>query len=75
MDASRRYMWAMHPAPPTPGLPPGQTVLSYAPVGPAPMCAHAGRAARREVAALHANLNSFVHAHDTPHADLASVGH
>eukprot|EP00955_Chlamydomonas_euryale_P036619 350497-Chlamydomonas_euryale.AAC.2 len=26
MDASCRYMWAMHRAHPTPGLPPGQTV-------------------------------------------------
>eukprot|EP00955_Chlamydomonas_euryale_P028248 297753-Chlamydomonas_euryale.AAC.1 len=79
IDASRRYMWAMQRAHPTPGLPPGQTVLPYAPIGGTPMGAHAGRAARRAarraVAALHANLHSFVHAHDTPHADLASVGH
>eukprot|EP00955_Chlamydomonas_euryale_P029182 307674-Chlamydomonas_euryale.AAC.1 len=74
MDASRRYMWGMHRAQGTPGLPPGQTVLPYAPICPAPMGAHAGRAARRAVAALHANLHSFVHEHDTPPADLASVG-
>eukprot|EP00955_Chlamydomonas_euryale_P031750 333112-Chlamydomonas_euryale.AAC.2 len=36
MDASRRYVWAMHRAHPTPRLPPGQTVLPYAPIGPAP---------------------------------------
>eukprot|EP00955_Chlamydomonas_euryale_P003212 34321-Chlamydomonas_euryale.AAC.1 len=47
MDASRRYMWAMHRTHPTPELPPGQTVLLYAPIGPAPVGAHAGRAARR----------------------------
>eukprot|EP00955_Chlamydomonas_euryale_P015737 168359-Chlamydomonas_euryale.AAC.1 len=61
----------MHRAHPTPGLPPGPTVLLYAPVGLAPLGADAGRAARRAVAALHANLHSFVHAHDTPPADLA----
>eukprot|EP00955_Chlamydomonas_euryale_P080088 363377-Chlamydomonas_euryale.AAC.9 len=60
MDASRRYIWAMHRAHPTPGLPPGQTVLPYAAIVPAPMGAHAGAAARRAVAALHANLHSFV---------------
>eukprot|EP00955_Chlamydomonas_euryale_P015355 164359-Chlamydomonas_euryale.AAC.1 len=38
------------------------------------MGAYAGRAARRAVAALYANLHSFVHAHDTPPVDLASVG-
>eukprot|EP00955_Chlamydomonas_euryale_P109977 365970-Chlamydomonas_euryale.AAC.13 len=42
MDACRRYMWAVHCAHPTPGLPAGQTVLPYAPVGPAPVGAHAG---------------------------------
>eukprot|EP00955_Chlamydomonas_euryale_P049659 354316-Chlamydomonas_euryale.AAC.4 len=36
MDASRRYMWAEHRAHPTPGLTPGQTVLWFASVGPAP---------------------------------------
>eukprot|EP00955_Chlamydomonas_euryale_P004055 41859-Chlamydomonas_euryale.AAC.1 len=67
-------MWALHRAHPTPGLPPGQTVLPHAPIGPAPMDAHAGRAARRAGSALYANLHSFVHAHDTPPADLASAG-
>eukprot|EP00955_Chlamydomonas_euryale_P000383 4307-Chlamydomonas_euryale.AAC.1 len=70
MDASRRYVWAMHRAHPTPGLPPGQTVLPYAPIGPATVGAHAGRAAWRALAVLHANLHSFVHAHNTPPADL-----
>eukprot|EP00955_Chlamydomonas_euryale_P029181 307673-Chlamydomonas_euryale.AAC.1 len=49
----------MHRAHPTPGLPPGQTVLPYAPIGPAPMGAHAWQAARRAVAALHANLQQL----------------
>eukprot|EP00955_Chlamydomonas_euryale_P009334 100160-Chlamydomonas_euryale.AAC.2 len=74
MDASRRYVWAKHRAHPTPGLPPGQTVLPFASLGPAPMEAHAGRAAGRAAAALYANLHSFVHAHNTPPTDLVSVG-
>eukprot|EP00955_Chlamydomonas_euryale_P112904 366173-Chlamydomonas_euryale.AAC.2 len=57
-----------------PGLPPGQSFLPFGPIGLTPTGANGGWAARPAVADLHANLYSFVPAHDTPPADSAPAG-
>eukprot|EP00955_Chlamydomonas_euryale_P088388 364373-Chlamydomonas_euryale.AAC.7 len=86
VGVSRRYIWAKRRPHPTPGLPTRQNVLPFALINPAPTGAPTGThqpGANRGAcgaggpvggSAVHADLHSFVHAHDMPPADLASMG-